>query len=184
MLKSIAYLNKIHILSWSFSGDKGVCFEVSVAVFPELFHLTGCNLAQLDLHPCEESPSLPPPSLSVSGSLPSRKPALLAQVWHFWSASLEPQPAEKMTDSTPPGSTAVPDPAVVVDPPVVNGQCEQADSQQQQQQQPGTESQGEGFKMDQEMKITDSIEDRGRRCEICWKFRMHRMPRRQGARCA
>ncbi|XP_076579628.1 transmembrane protein 163a [Chaetodon auriga] len=70
-----------------------------------------------------------------------------------------------MTDSTPPDSTAAPDPAVVVDPTAVNGQCEPADSQQQQQQQqqqqPSAESQGEGFKMDQEMKITDSIEDRG-----------------------
>lgn len=56
-----------------------------------------------------------------------------------------------MTDST----AAVPDPVVVVDPTAVNGQCEQADSQDQQR--------GEGFKMDQEMKITDSIEDRGRR---------------------
>lgn len=74
---------------------------------------------------------------------------------------MEPQPAEKMTDSTPPESTAVPDPAVVVDPTAANGQCEQADSQQQQ---PNTESQGEGFKMDQEMKITDSIDDRGRWC--------------------
>ncbi|XP_049919659.1 transmembrane protein 163-like [Epinephelus moara] len=69
-----------------------------------------------------------------------------------------------MTDPTPPDSTAVPDPVVVVDPTVVNGQCEQADSQQQQQQQQqqlNTESQGEGLKMDQEMKITDSIEDGG-----------------------
>uniref|UniRef100_A0A3P8TED3 Transmembrane protein 163 n=1 Tax=Amphiprion percula TaxID=161767 RepID=A0A3P8TED3_AMPPE len=65
-----------------------------------------------------------------------------------------------MTDSTPPDSTAVPDPAVVVDPQVVNGQCEQADPQQEQQE-PSAESQAEGFKMDQEMKITDSIEDRG-----------------------
>lgn len=75
-----------------------------------------------------------------------------------------------MTDSTPPDSTAVPDPAVVGEHTAANGQCEQADSQQQQQQQPNTESQGEGFKMDQEMKITESIEDRGRRCEICLKF--------------
>ncbi|XP_036947419.1 transmembrane protein 163-like [Acanthopagrus latus] len=68
-----------------------------------------------------------------------------------------------MTDSTPPDSTTVPDPAAVVDSTVVNGQCEQADTQQQQQQQqqPSTESQGEGFKMDQEMKITDSIDDKG-----------------------
>ena len=74
-----------------------------------------------------------------------------------------------MTDSTSPDSTTVPDPAAVVDSTVVNGQCEQADTQQQQQQQqqPSTESQGEGFKMDQEMKITDSIDDKGKRCEIC-----------------
>uniref|UniRef100_A0A3Q0SME5 Transmembrane protein 163 n=1 Tax=Amphilophus citrinellus TaxID=61819 RepID=A0A3Q0SME5_AMPCI len=67
-----------------------------------------------------------------------------------------------MTEPTPPDSTAVPDPAVVVDPTVVNGQCEPADSLQQQlQQQPNTENHGEGFTMDQEMKITESIEDRG-----------------------
>ncbi|XP_029305991.1 transmembrane protein 163-like [Cottoperca gobio] len=65
-----------------------------------------------------------------------------------------------MTDSTPPESTTVPDP-VVVDPTAENGQCEQADFQQEQQQKPNTESQGEGFKMDQEMKITDSLEDGG-----------------------
>lgn len=94
---------------------------------------------------------------------------------------MEPQPAEKMTDPTPPDPTAVPDPAVVVDPTAVNGQCEQAGSQQQQQ--PNTESQGEGLKMDQEMKITDSIEDGGRRCEICSKFRIHRMPSGQSAQC-
>ncbi|KAF7666588.1 hypothetical protein LDENG_00098960 [Lucifuga dentata] len=66
-----------------------------------------------------------------------------------------------MTDSTPPDPTAVPDPAVV-DPTAANGQCERAESQpQQQQQQPNIESQGEGLKMDQEMKITDSIDDKG-----------------------
>lgn len=84
---------------------------------------------------------------------------------------MEPQTAEKMTDSTSADPTAVPDPTLVA---AVNGQCEQADSpqqqQQQQQQQSGTESQGEGLKMDQEMKITDSIEDGGRRCEIYLKF--------------
>ncbi|XP_075950440.1 transmembrane protein 163a [Anarhichas minor] len=64
-----------------------------------------------------------------------------------------------MTDAAPPDSTADPDP-VVVDPAAVNGQCEQTDSQQQEQQ-PNTEGQGEGFKMDQEMKITDSVEDGG-----------------------
>ncbi|XP_029925767.1 transmembrane protein 163-like isoform X2 [Myripristis murdjan] len=62
-----------------------------------------------------------------------------------------------MTDSTPPDPAAVPDPAVV-DPTAVNGQCEQSDPQQQQ---PKTESQGQALKMDQEMKITDSIEDQG-----------------------
>ncbi|MEQ2211493.1 hypothetical protein XENOCAPTIV_003767, partial [Xenoophorus captivus] len=61
--------------------------------------------------------------------------------------------AEKMTDPSPPDSTAVPDPAVGADPTEVNGQCEQTDH--------SAESQGEGFKMDQEMKITESIEDRG-----------------------
>lgn len=83
---------------------------------------------------------------------------------------MQPQPAEKMTDSATPdptvGTAAFPDPAVIVDPAVANGQCEQADTQQQQQQQPGTESQGGGLKMDQEMKITDSIEDRGRRSKL------------------
>ncbi|XP_068446656.1 transmembrane protein 163a [Clinocottus analis] len=69
-----------------------------------------------------------------------------------------------MTDATPPDPTAVPEP-VVVDPTAVNGQCEQTDSQQRQQEeqeeQPSAESKGEGFKMDQEMKITDSVEDGG-----------------------
>ncbi|XP_075872202.1 transmembrane protein 163a isoform X2 [Nelusetta ayraudi] len=68
-----------------------------------------------------------------------------------------------------------PHPAVTADPAVANGQCEQqqqqqqqqqeADPQQQQQQQqqqlPGTESQAGTVKMNQEMKITDSIEDGG-----------------------
>lgn len=72
-----------------------------------------------------------------------------------------------MTDSTTPDSTAVSDPVVAVDPAAVNGQCEQADpQQQQQQQQPSTDSQGEGFKMDQEMRITDSIDDGGRRSKL------------------
>ncbi|KAM9327535.1 transmembrane protein 163a [Pholidichthys leucotaenia] len=57
-----------------------------------------------------------------------------------------------------PEPTPVPDPApVVVDPSAVNGQCQQTDPQQQ----PDTESPGEALKMDQEMKITDSIEDQG-----------------------
>lgn len=71
-----------------------------------------------------------------------------------------------MTDPAPPDSTAVPDGFVVVDPTAVNGQCRQENTQQpehQPEQQPNTESQGEGFKMDQEMKITDSIDDQGRR---------------------
>ncbi|XP_004552625.1 transmembrane protein 163a [Maylandia zebra] len=72
---------------------------------------------------------------------------------------MEPRPpTEKMTEPTPPDSTTVPDPAVVVDPTAVNGRCEQADSIQQQ---PNTENHAEGFKMDQEMKINDSIDDRG-----------------------
>ncbi|KAM4710779.1 transmembrane protein 163a isoform 1-T1 [Anableps anableps] len=66
-----------------------------------------------------------------------------------------------MMDPSPPDSTAVPEPASGADSRVVNGQCEQTDSPQQQQQENNTESQGEGFKMDQEMKITESIEDRG-----------------------
>lgn len=114
---------------------------------------------------------------SLTGSLPSRKPACLTQVRHFWSASLEPQQAEKMTDPAPPDSTAVPDGVVVVDPTAGNGQCQQENTQQpehQPEQQPNTGSQGEGFKMDQEMKITDSIDDQGRR----WKFKM---PGRHGA---
>ena len=86
---------------------------------------------------------------------------------------MEPQPAEKMTDPTQPDPTSVPHPAVVVDPAAANGQRDPADSQhqeQQQQQQPRTESQGEGFKMDQEMKITESMDDRGRRWEMGSKF--------------
>lgn len=93
---------------------------------------------------------------------------------------MEPRPpTEKMTEPTPPDSTTVPDPAVVVDPTVVNGRCEQADSLQQQ---PNTENHAEGFKMDQEMKINDSIEDRGKRLEICLKFLW--MPRGQDTRRA
>ncbi|XP_053273591.1 transmembrane protein 163 [Pleuronectes platessa] len=78
--------------------------------------------------------------------------------------------AEKMTDPAPPDSTGVPHPAVVVEPAAENGQCEQADSQEQEQQQEqqeqqeqrsGTESPGKGLKMDQEMKITESIDDKG-----------------------
>uniref|UniRef100_A0A3Q3GD99 Transmembrane protein 163 n=1 Tax=Labrus bergylta TaxID=56723 RepID=A0A3Q3GD99_9LABR len=63
-----------------------------------------------------------------------------------------------------PDPTAVPDPVTVVETKAVNGQCEQTeplDQQQQQQQQLHTESQGEALKMDQEMKITDSLEDGG-----------------------
>lgn len=88
---------------------------------------------------------------------------------------MEPRPpTEKMTEPTTPDSTTVPDPAVVVDPTAVNGRCEQADSIQQQ---PNTENHAEGFKMDQEMKINDSIDDRGRRLEFCLKFLW--MPRGQ-----
>ncbi|CAL8238056.1 unnamed protein product [Lota lota] len=57
-------------------------------------------------------------------------------------------------------SSTLPDPALVVDPSVLDGRCEQADATEQQQEAAG-ESQAEGFKMDQEMKITDSIEDQG-----------------------
>ncbi|XP_021176773.1 transmembrane protein 163 [Fundulus heteroclitus] len=64
-----------------------------------------------------------------------------------------------MTDPSPPDPTAVPDPAAGAGPTVVNGQCEQTDSPQQQENNTG--SRGEGFKMDQEMKITESIEDQG-----------------------
>ncbi|KAM6958084.1 transmembrane protein 163a [Tautogolabrus adspersus] len=65
-----------------------------------------------------------------------------------------------MTDSSPPDPTAAPDP--VVEPKAVNGQCEQTEPlDHQQQQQLNTESQGEALKMDQEMKITDSLEDGG-----------------------
>ncbi|XP_043965917.1 transmembrane protein 163-like isoform X2 [Gambusia affinis] len=64
-----------------------------------------------------------------------------------------------MTDPSPPDSAAVPEPASGVEPKAVNRQCEQTDSPQQQEN--NTESQGEVFKMDQEMKITESIEDRG-----------------------
>ncbi|KAJ4924046.1 hypothetical protein JOQ06_000288 [Pogonophryne albipinna] len=61
-----------------------------------------------------------------------------------------------MTDSTPAESTAVSDPVVVE-----NGQCEKEESPEQQQPQTDTESRGEGLKMDQEMKITDSLDDGG-----------------------
>lgn len=70
-----------------------------------------------------------------------------------------------MTDSAPLDSTAVPDGVLVADPTAANGQYGQENVQQpeQQAQQPSTAGQGEGFKMDKEMKITDSIDDRGRR---------------------
>ncbi|KAK0154755.1 Transmembrane protein 163 [Merluccius polli] len=69
-------------------------------------------------------------------------------------------------------SSAIPDPAaLVLDPTVLNGRCERQDaSEPQHQHQPDQEegqeeptggSQTGGFKMDQEMKITDSIEDQG-----------------------
>lgn len=77
-----------------------------------------------------------------------------------FSACLTGTTADKMTDPSPPDSAAVPEPASGVEPKAVNGQCEQTDSPQQQEN--NTESQGEGFKMDQEMKITESIEDRGK----------------------
>ncbi|XP_037617717.1 transmembrane protein 163-like [Sebastes umbrosus] len=64
-----------------------------------------------------------------------------------------------MTDSTPTDSTTVPEP-VVVDPTVVQNQCEQQQNQENQENQQ-QQSQAEGFKMDQEMKITDSIDDGG-----------------------
>ncbi|KAG7270940.1 hypothetical protein CRUP_033677 [Coryphaenoides rupestris] len=63
--------------------------------------------------------------------------------------------------------------AIPVDPAALNGRCEQSDAtttdnlQQQpapqpaQQQQQEEDPTAEGFKMDQEMKITDSIEDQG-----------------------
>lgn len=115
-----------------------------------------------------------PPFSSVSGSVSACTRALLTQVRHLCLNTT------KMTEPTAPDCTAVPDPAVVVDPMVVNGRCEQADSLQlQQQQQPVTENHGEGFAMDQEMKITESIDDRGRRSELCLKFR--RVPRDQDA---
>ncbi|XP_020514013.2 transmembrane protein 163a [Labrus bergylta] len=67
-----------------------------------------------------------------------------------------------MTDPSRPDPTAVPDPVTVVETKAVNGQCEQTEPlDQQQQQQLHTESQGEALKMDQEMKITDSLEDGG-----------------------
>ncbi|XP_056445156.1 transmembrane protein 163-like [Gadus chalcogrammus] len=53
-----------------------------------------------------------------------------------------------------------PDPALVPDPSVPNGRCEQADIAEQQQE-PTGDSPVEGFNMDQEMKITDSIDDQG-----------------------
>lgn len=110
-----------------------------------------------------------PPSLGLCRA--ARSPHFTPGCDIFGLPHLQPQPAEKMTDSAPPDptittTTAFPDPAVIVDPAVAKGQCEQTDTQQQQQQQPGTESQGGGLKMDQEMKITDSIEDRGRRSKL------------------
>lgn len=74
----------------------------------------------------------------------------------------------EMTDSKAPEpqrtdtAATIPDPAIVC-PTAVNGQCEQADRQQEQ---PKTGSQGDAFKMDGEMKITDSIEGQG----MLWQF--------------
>uniref|UniRef100_A0A8C7YU95 Transmembrane protein 163b n=1 Tax=Oryzias sinensis TaxID=183150 RepID=A0A8C7YU95_9TELE len=50
--------------------------------------------------------------------------------------------------------------AAAVEPALVNGQSEPTQPQEEQRK-AEAESPGEGFKMDQEMKITDSIEDRG-----------------------
>lgn len=65
-----------------------------------------------------------------------------------------------MTDSTasdPVRVSTIPDPTIV-DPSTVNGQCDPTD-----QQPPKRASQGEPkFKMDQEMKISDSVEGQGR----------------------
>lgn len=60
-----------------------------------------------------------------------------------------------MTDFSP--HVAEPPPAAGE----VNGPCDPEDSPQQLQED-STESRGEGLKMEQEMKITESIEDRGR----------------------
>lgn len=65
-----------------------------------------------------------------------------------------------MTEPTPQEPTAAQDPVTEVEPKVANGQCEQAEPPDQRQQ-PDTESQGEALKMEQEMKITDSLEDGG-----------------------
>lgn len=156
-----------------------VCFEVRTSQFP----------VQCPLHSAFFGATGPaaPRGVPLPFLLPSlglcraaRSPLFTPGCDIFGLPHLQPQPAEKMTDSAPPDpittttTTAFPDPA--------NGQCEQADTQQQQQQQqqPGTESQGGGLKMDQEMKITDSIEDRGRRS----KLRVLCVPGRHGAHCA
>lgn len=64
---------------------------------------------------------------------------LLAQVSHSWSSSSDPRPVQDMTEPADPD----PEPAA---PP----------------QQTSAESPGGGLKMDQEMKITDSIGDGGK----------------------
>ena len=121
-----------------------------------------CVLAQLGWHFCREYH--PPPSLCL-GLCPWKGCTSQPGVTFLEPLSGTRIPAEKMTETSQRDSTAVPDPAACVEPVVVNGQCEQADSQQQQQ--PSTESRGEGFRMDQEMKITDSIDDRGGWCQLC-----------------
>lgn len=164
-----------------FSRRLCVCFEVHTSQFPVLCHLHSAFFGAT-------GPAAPR-GVPLPFLLPSLGLCRAARSLHFTPGCdifglphLQPQPAEKMTDFAPPDpttTTAFPDPAVIVDPAVANGQCEQADTQQQQQQ-PGTESQGGGLKMDQEMKITDSIEDRGRRS----KLRVLCVPGRHGAHCA
>lgn len=72
-------------------------------------------------------------------------------------AASPPDSPTKMTDSRVPEPSFV-CPAETADPAVANGQCEQ---EEEQQQQPGTESQVAAVKMNQEMKITDSLDDGG-----------------------
>ncbi|XP_077406872.1 transmembrane protein 163a [Vanacampus margaritifer] len=71
-----------------------------------------------------------------------------------------------MTDSKLPDSPAAPDSAAAKEPTGGTGQCEQEDSpkqreEDQQRHQASNSSQGELIKMDQEMRITESIEDGG-----------------------
>ncbi|XP_061841407.1 transmembrane protein 163a [Nerophis lumbriciformis] len=68
-----------------------------------------------------------------------------------------------MTDSKPPDSSSAPQPTTADEPSAGNGQCEQKDprGEQEEHPRPSCGNPEELLKMEQEMRITDSIEDAG-----------------------